>query len=453
LKNDHYPVSRLSKKEFADALQKGLGRAYLHAIHYGIDEVDDLVLKACLHDQASDPQSEDSKAEYLFAMFQNTQYLPRFKESILSALKTKRNTWDVQLLFKVALQIAKTGDQETYIAIREKAIKKAKKSSEDEWLGAQEWITLAGTDGAIELARIYGSRLIKNPEEYIPEGEIFPNEEFKNDFRNRLLEDSSKDPVLKAYWNYLNNRGVFKPRTGPYVSTETIHKRRKEQIRQRYNLNSILNDAKNKIDKYGSRFGEFGWAATTEELETIYKYLLNETDCAVIWRLLRVFNRVPLPGLDDKLFLWAHSDDSQVRKVAIFVLANNTNERVHALAKDKIQNSNLAGADAGSIKLFVNNYAHGDAKLITDALFRTRPNKEDAHELAWDVIHLSEKYHDVGLADTLKWAYEKTPCSACRYRIIEQLDLLGQFNDEILYECLFDGNGDIADLARNKVSV
>lgn len=239
MKNEEYLVKKLNKKEFSDALQKGLGRAYLHAIRYGIEEVADIVLKACLHDQAYDPQSESSKAKYLFAMFQNTEYYSGFKEAILTALKTKRNTWDIQLLFELALQMANAGDVDVRGAIKEKALRKARKRSEDEWLGAMEWISLSGMEGAIELARIYGSRLLKNPKDFVPEREIFPNEEIKNEFRAMLLENSLNQPELKAYWNYLDNRDAFKSRTDPFPTTETIHYRRNQEIRKRLNLGNL----------------------------------------------------------------------------------------------------------------------------------------------------------------------------------------------------------------------
>ena len=123
--DDIYHIAKLTRRKFTDALQKGLGRAYLHANKFGIDEVADLVLKACLHDQACDPQSERSKAEYLFGIFRNTPYLSKFRDTILNALRIKRNTWDVELLFEIALQMAKEGDAQSRISIRDRALKEA----------------------------------------------------------------------------------------------------------------------------------------------------------------------------------------------------------------------------------------------------------------------------------------------------------------------------------------
>jgi hypothetical protein len=459
LKNAKNVVNKLNRKEFADALQKGLGRAYLHATNYGIDDVTDLVLKACLSDQSCDPQSEGSKAEYLFAMFRNTKYLPEFKEKILSSLKTKRNTWDVQLLFEMTLQMAKAGDIDAQKALKEQAFKIANRvgvknpdKMDDDWLGASEWITFSGINGAIDLARIYGSRLLKNPEDWVPEDEIFPNDEIKNEFKDIFRKNPPEEPELAAYRDYLEARGVFKEHTGPYISRETTRNRRKREIRENISLDYILSHASNKLDKYAPRFSEFGWVATDEELKTVYQHLLNAIDDEVIWHLLRVFSRVPLPGLDNKIFLWAHSKNDQIRWASIHALSNNTDEKIHALARENIHTNKLLGKDSGNIELFINNYEHNDAIEIIFALNRVKPDNDEAHNISWDIIRLSEKYHDPGLVDALLWSYEKTPCSNCRFRIIKQLDSYGKFTGAILNECQFDANEDVADLARKKLA-
>ena len=450
MNNESYRIKKLTKKEFADSLQKGLGRAYLYATYHGIDEVADLVLKACLHDQAYDPQSESSRASWLFRIFKDTEYLTEFTETILNSLKTKKETWDLLQLFELAFELAKNGNQRAREIIKERAFKKARRTSPDEWLGAEQWIGLTGLNGAIELARIYGLRLLRNPEAYVPESEIFPDVTIKSSFYTRLAEDST-EPALAAYYNYLKKRGELEPRPHE-VDKEVALKNHCEWVRQRYTLSSILNDAKNKTDQYGIRYRQFGKCATTDELEVIYTLLLNETDDSTRLRLLWVFSKASLPHLNDIFFLWANGDDSQLREASISALSQVKDTRVHTLARDKILNSKLSGADSGSIELFMNNIETDDAKLIISALRRTKANKEDAHSIAWDVIDLCKKYHHPGLGDALMWSYEKTPCSACRLRIVEQLDSLGQLGGEILYESQFDGNGDIVEFARKKMS-
>ena len=89
-----------------------------------MDDVADLVLKACLQSQAYDPQSESSKARWLFDMFKNTKQYAKFSEAILNGLKRKRETWDLQQLFELAEEMAKNGDEQAREAVRERAFKK-----------------------------------------------------------------------------------------------------------------------------------------------------------------------------------------------------------------------------------------------------------------------------------------------------------------------------------------
>jgi len=52
------PITKLEKEEFASAVRKGLGRALMHVVNFGLDGIDDLVLDACLHNYCYDTQIE-----------------------------------------------------------------------------------------------------------------------------------------------------------------------------------------------------------------------------------------------------------------------------------------------------------------------------------------------------------------------------------------------------------
>ena len=158
---------------------------------------------------------------------------------------------------------AQNGDKRAREAIKERAFRKASKDSTDDWLGAHEWIQLAGIEGAIELAGIYSSRLLKDPEDFVTENEIFHDEQTKKYFHNRLFKESLKDAKLKAYWDYLERQGKLTASPNrPVFSKEAVLESQRENIRQKYNVNSILLDAHNNIDNYGIRYRHFGKFAT-----------------------------------------------------------------------------------------------------------------------------------------------------------------------------------------------
>jgi hypothetical protein len=98
----------------------------------------------------------------------------------------------------------------------------------------------------------------------------------------------------------------------------------------------------------------------------------------------------------------------------------------------------------------LNNYESDDARVITQALVSLKPNIGDTHNLGFSVVELAEQKKDVELANALKWVYENTPCTNCRYKAVEQLGMLRQLDNELLYECEFDAAEDIRSFAQKQ---
>jgi len=422
----------------------------LHVKQYGLDGVTDLVLKACLHDQAYDPQSESSKAKWLFDMFKNTGQYAKFSEAIINGLKRKRETWDLQQLFELAEEMAKNGDVKAWEAVRERAFEKASKDSMDDWLGAIEWTHLTGIEGALDIARIYGQRLLSNPEDFAPDT-VFIWDEISSDFQKQLFKLSQNEPRLKAYQYYLEKQGLLD--TPSSQANKEIKKLLADEFnRQHFNLELILSNAKNKVGDYPVQYSAFGRHATPEEKETILYQLIQEEDDDVRLRLLWVFSRSPLPRILPAIFQWVENKNRTLYTSAINVLAGLSDPRIHELAKKKITSDKLLGIETGIFKLFINNYESDDAKLFERALFHLKPGKEAAHALVWNLTEIAKRHKDAGLSDSLKWAYDKTPCAECRHRLVIQLDAVNELNGFILDECQFDANEDIATLAKRKLA-
>jgi hypothetical protein len=78
--------SDLSRSEFADAIAKGLGRAFLYIKNHGLDRVHDLLLNACLHDLSYDTQYSESRSKWLFFMLVNSPHYLEFRDEILAVL-------------------------------------------------------------------------------------------------------------------------------------------------------------------------------------------------------------------------------------------------------------------------------------------------------------------------------------------------------------------------------
>jgi hypothetical protein len=204
VESDRELLTQLSKEEFASALKKGLGRAWLYVARYKLDNVFDLVLDACLRNQNYDPQCESSRGAWLFEMFGDSPYYSKFREAILNELKTATDTWDLQQLCELVKEMAVRGDIIAHKVLKDFVFDRASYSAPDDWLGVDEWIELKGIDGLLELARIYGQRLISDPNDS-PYEFIFSTDETEQHYREALLEYAQKDPAIKAYSEYIEN--------------------------------------------------------------------------------------------------------------------------------------------------------------------------------------------------------------------------------------------------------
>ncbi len=447
---ENYQVKRLDRQEFASALQKGLGRAFLHVKQYGLDNVSDLVLQACLHDQAWDPQCERSRAKWLFSMFHNSKHSQEFCGAILDALGTETDTWDLQQLFELAKGMALIGNERARESIKERALKIAIGKSSDDWLGAKEWMEIGGTEGMLELVRIYGQRLLSDPEDFVPKHEVFREYKISAEHKTILAIYADKEPGIKAYLEYMG-KDKSSSRGSSNLTKEESIKRSRELFRKNVSLSSIIKRAKNKYGESSILYANFGKYATREELEVIHSEFLKEKDDDIRLRLLWVFSGAQIPYLDENLFELANGTDEKLRSASINALAQITDSLVHELAKYKVKTRQLLGADNNALQLFVNNYATEDANLIIQALLSIKPNQEDAHSLVNDIIDIAKRHNDAAFVDALIWGYGITPCSNCRHDVVVQLDLLDHFNGYILNECAFDAYEDISALAKKKL--
>ena len=135
--NIKIPVKRLSQKEFKAALEKGQGRATLHVIQFGLDDVKDLVLEACLHNQVYDQQIESNRGKWLFNMFQDSPHFPEFRDAIFRALEVETNYWDIYQLCSLVREIAVTGNEEAHQRLKKFVYRNAANSrSEDDFTGS-----------------------------------------------------------------------------------------------------------------------------------------------------------------------------------------------------------------------------------------------------------------------------------------------------------------------------
>lgn len=436
--------TRLSREAFGTALQRGHGRALQHIQEYGLEDMADLVLEACIHSQKYDSQAEDSRAEWLLDMFHGTAEYGRFSAAILSALSSETETSDLQHLCELAERMASRGDEAAHSALRARALQQAEGKS-DLWVGASELVKLDGVDAVVQLARRYGKLLIQDPEEMIPAlGGLYfgidggvPAEAPKT-----LQALSASEPEIMAYWNHeLRDHAR---RTHDFNSEDAI----RERVRQRYSLHQILADATAASSKHPSQYMIFGKYATSDELEIAFQRLMKEPDEEVCVRLLWIFRRAQMPRLDPRLWQFVASANKQLRDAVFEALARLRHPAIGEYARGMLRADGLTEKNLRVLKLLVLNYRPEDGELISSALRRVNPETESTHGIGMTILEICKENCGPELFEALNWIYEHTPCSNCRRQAVELLLKQGKIAPEVLEECRYDAIERIRKMAR-----
>ncbi len=362
-------------------------------------------------------------------MFADSADRLEFRDKILAAMAIETETWDLLQLCELAKELALAGDSIAADRLADRVYQHAEQPSDRDWIGANELIAVRGMDAVLELSRIYGRRLLTNSDDFVNRDlAIFTDrsQEIVQLFdRYATMEES-----IATYYQYLIDREVFiAPDRQKLASASQSN---------RISIETILDKVRSKQYDYPQVYASFGCRATGVELAEILNLLSRERDEEICLRLVWIFWRTPLPRLVDCLFGWVDSHNKQLRIATIKALSQISDRRVYELARMKVANYQLFGADIKTIDLFIHNYHLGDAELIFNSLNNEKIDNEDLVLIGCSIIALSEKEANPELSILLAWMYDRTPCSCCRSRAVKQLQQDRQLPDRILTEYQFD---------------
>ncbi len=432
------PPRRLSSEEFVFALQRGQGRTFLHVREYGLKDVADLLLEACLHDQAYDPQCEDSRAKWLLEMFRDSSEYKRFATSIFAALANETQTWDLLQLCEIAALMAINGDEEAHAALLARVMQQSA-GTDDNWVGASELVKVEGVDAVVRLARNYGNLLLNDPDEEPPPLAQLYDDDVPIEARNTLEVLSSADPKIRVYYEH-NLR---------YEARDSYSKEKhRERIRREYPLQKILEDAAAEGGMYRSHYLSFGRAATQEELEVVFNRLIAEPNEQVCLRLLWVFRRVEMPRIHPRIWEFVKSSNEQLRNAAFTALTQIKDLSVGEFARKKLRIGESIEENSELLDLFVHNYQPTDGDIIWAAIQKVKAESENTHWIGMSVLKICDENEAPDLYEALKWVYENGPCSICRKSAVEHIIALKMIDPEVIEECLFDADEDLQKVAR-----
>ncbi len=431
-------MKRLTKAEFDLAIHKGLGRVYFHVKEYGDIDVRDQILNALIYNLVYDNQSEGGRADWLYSIIELTNNEAFYEDEILKNLPNVKSDWDANQLFNLLMQFAKRGSYKAKKALYEKF---DSQDFNESWNGGDQIIEVDGINGFLHVAERIGKRFIEDEEAFWEDDFMFT--EVKDRFgAEKVIEAINKQIENSEYLRtYFNKITKFEAR-----KSET-KEQRVEKFRQEYPLEGMLINLE--LEESHFPYSLFGRHAIEEDILTTFNLLKSETRKPQLLKLLSVFRGRKLPDLIDNVFNYVFDTDEDLSLAAISALSSSQNEKIHKLALEILNQSNWQRRASG-IELLVNNYQSGD-NIKIEELLNSVPSISDrdmVHNVVFDLVKLSEKNNSSEMNQILLWIYENSPCMNCRCKSVELLLINKALPEEVLEECMYDGDEEIREIAQ-----
>jgi hypothetical protein len=409
--------------EFQRALDLGLGRAVLHLADHAASSYREIILDACLHNRAYDPQVEGSRANYMLDIMRESGNLKFYAEAVIRSLCDEEHDWDTPQRFELARLLAQTGDSSAREAMYS-AFRANELSASDI---AAEFIELDGLQGLLFVVRQIGGQLARNrnqwedPSLLSVAGDICGREVVDA----ALTDASAKDKDIKAYLTAVEENDALRSRA----------QRPDAKILTYDQIHSLIESK-----KAGGFLRGWATAASDSDLERAAHDLVQAEDPEKLKSYLVLFWKRQFPLELDRLFKLAELPDGPVPRHALRVLANKEHEGIRSLAYKLVEGKSPLRDYA--IDLLIKNFRDEDYLAIEvwcdseqDA---SRINAFDRSLMEFFVAHPNP---DTEMR-LLRKMYEKEPCAHCRSNIVERLLEMNGLSEALRRECEFDSYAD-----------
>ena len=414
------PTFPLTRDQFAEALAKGLGRAHLHLQRHGGAGLEDLVLDACLHERAYDPQCEEDRGHWLAALTSAAGLEGAILPALVESLRGLGDVgeWDRFHRCSVAAQFA----ARSHNAAREALYAAFRESIErDDPVGASDIIALDGAEGLIAVADALGQRLRTNPELEVGEWRLawFDKKAGPGNGRAILERAASGNPAIRRYLEHveLATREERPPRPMPSLAE----------------IVAAIDDPCTSFRSHKLR--RWSRRASENDLEVIANRLRAGSEPTALQKCLMCFERRPYAPLLSRFLELAGHANVDVRRAAVAALSQITHGEVRALALRRVEAVRITD---GELRLFATNYSPGDELRFLRPMVVLPPAADDRHRVGLDILSVFEQNPAAVARPCMLWLYTLTPCSMCRNDAVRILLAQGRAPAWLIEEAQFD---------------
>lgn len=437
--NKNFTGGYMTKKEFKEAMLRGLGRCVI-AVRQEPEKYRDLVLWACKRNYAYDAQSEGTRSWYTYTMADAYPDKETFLNAAADALKKYRpnNGWDLLHLSEILVFFAMDGYEAAQQALEEKYqeiltemfARKRRPNRVFSELSDLEQLGLILAIDSKSFLRIAGDfgRLYRE-KKYMYDGDFSWFFSSKGGQYRRTMETAARRN---------ENIACFMQREQAALVAQEDHRKQRQNLSPETYTGIQLSM----------------WLAKKADKQTVERYALayrEQMQPELRAKALEAFTWCPYPGDPQPLIDDAQSDREVLSRIAWQALEHLRHPAVRDFAHHNAAKGNRTFEN---FALLVTNYIPEDAMLLESIL------KELILHKNWDEVHAAgmDVYRAFGRDSViphpkhlLPLLYEYNPCSYCRESALAYMSKHRMMTKEILMECQFDSNEDIRRMAEKRL--
>lgn len=429
----------MTKKEFKEAMLRGLGRCVI-AVRQEPEKYRDIVLWACKRNFAYDAQSEGTRSWYTYTMVNAYHDKEAFIYATAETLKKYRSngSWDLLHLSEILMFFAMDGYESARKALAEKYqevlagmfARKRRPNRVFYELSDLEQLGLVLAVDSKSFLRIAGDfgRLYRE-KKYMYDGDFAWFFSSKGgQFRKTMEAAARKNENIACF---------IKREQADIDAREQLWQQRKEIPEE--NLT-------------GFRLSR--WLAKKADSETVDRYACayrEQREPEARAKALEAFTWCPYPGDPNPILEDTRSADEKLRRTAWQALENLRHPAVRNFAHNNVTKGDRTFEN---FALLVTNYIPEDAMLLESLLGELilQKNWDDVHAAGMDIYRAFRENSGIPHPKhLLPILYKYTPCSFCRESALLYMSKHRMLTKELLEECQFDSNDDIRQMAAKRL--
>lgn len=488
----------MTKKEFKEAMKRGLGRCVLELENTSRPEkYQDIVLWGCTRNLSYDVQSEGTRAGYIYGLIQAFPDKTPFLQELLAHFQKCRSNggWKLAHVCRLLSYFAADGSGEALSALwgRYDSLYQVLWKRSVPWEGQDreengpfperddfEELSIDLVDCAEDTVSVY-LKIAEDMGRLYLAGSLDKGWDFSW-FHDCCKLNYGEERIMAA----LEQRAGEAPAAAEFLkrvrnAEEDCDEKRGGAVRKSPQTpeeyyESLTKETEawearvfgRKISGKGKFYGEGnlpdeGNRRISEEkkleirMELAQRYLAERE----LWKrnlLLMVFTNkdVPFPLSPEAVIADARAADESLRQTAFEVLANIRHELVREFAFALLQEG---GHEEAAIWMLARNYREEDKELFVNLIYGVpvsygaRNAPAGWHGIFSAVLDMFEEGEaENPPEELLPYLYETTLCSFCREYILEEMDRRHMVSEEMLRECLYDSNENIRNFAEGRLA-